>query len=414
MSWNERLSDAIYTSPSRRSIIFTYENVSKEINKKTTAFDYPDANGTYIQDLGHTGRKYPLRVIFWGDDCDLQANLFEEMLSEKGAGSLRHPLYGVVNVVPFGKITRRDDLKTAANQVIFQVTFWETIQNVLPISQDDINSLIEASLDDYNVSASNEFGKDIDLSSSVEKSTFKVTYEGILDTTKNGLEDIANAQADVKKQFDSIYDSIKKGIDILVDDPVTLGFQTVQLIQSPGRATGSIIARLNAYGNLIDQIITGDNAIKTKGFDSQNSNDFHTADIFASTYIAGAIVAVLNHEYETKTNAIRDAERILYKFDELTAWRDANFKSLDQIDTGEAYQKLQQSVALMAGFITELSFSLAQEKSVILDRDRTIIDLCGELYGVVDDQLDFMINSNNMSGDDIIELRRGQEIVYFL
>ena len=71
-------------------------------------------------------------------------------------------------------------------------------------------------------------------------------------------------------------------------------------------------------------------------------------------------------------------------------------------------------MALTAAFITELSFSLKQEKSIILDRNRTIIDLSAQLYGEVDPQLDFMITSNDLSGDEIIELPRGKEIVYFV
>jgi len=49
-----------------------------------------------------------------------------------------------------------------------------------------------------------------------------------------------------------------------------------------------------------------------------------------------------------------------------------------------------------------------------LSRDRTIIDLVGELYGNIDDELDFFINSNNLSGNEILELPKGKEIVYYV
>ena len=53
-------------------------------------------------------------------------------------------------------------------------------------------------------------------------------------------------------------------------------------------------------------------------------------------------------------------------------------------------------------------------RRVVLDRNRTIIDLAAELYGSVDDQLDFLINSNNLTGSEILELPRGREIVYYV
>ena len=106
MAWNERIREAAYTSPSGTRLLFSYENVAMSVDKKTAAFDFPDANGTYIQDLGHTGRKYALRMFFWGNDYDLEADAFEAALLEQGTGKLEHPIYGTKNVVPFGSIKR--------------------------------------------------------------------------------------------------------------------------------------------------------------------------------------------------------------------------------------------------------------------------------------------------------------------
>jgi len=61
-----------------------------------------------------------------------------------------------------------------------------------------------------------------------------------------------------------------------------------------------------------------------------------------------------------------------------------------------------------------LSFSLKQERSIVLDRARTIVDISAELYGEVDAQLDFLINSNNLSGSEILEVPKGREIVYYV
>ena len=74
MAWNDRIREAAYTSPGGDRITFAYENVRKTVDKKTTGFEFPDANGTFVQDLGHTGRRYPLRVFFWGDDYDQDAD----------------------------------------------------------------------------------------------------------------------------------------------------------------------------------------------------------------------------------------------------------------------------------------------------------------------------------------------------
>ena len=52
MAWQDRIVEAAYTSPSGERLTFDYENVSKSVEKKTTAFEFPDADGTFVQDLG--------------------------------------------------------------------------------------------------------------------------------------------------------------------------------------------------------------------------------------------------------------------------------------------------------------------------------------------------------------------------
>ncbi|MCK5643788.1 MAG: DNA circularization N-terminal domain-containing protein, partial [Gammaproteobacteria bacterium] len=80
MSWQDRLREAAYISPLGVRIVFDYENVSQSFQKRTTGFEFPDVDGTYVQDLGRSGRKYPLRVFFWGADYDVSAEGFEAAL----------------------------------------------------------------------------------------------------------------------------------------------------------------------------------------------------------------------------------------------------------------------------------------------------------------------------------------------
>ena len=246
------------------------------------------------------------------------------------------------------------------------------------------------------------------------RTSFKNNYTALLDGAQSGLQAVADVQDNVRTQFNAINDSINQGIDILVSDPLTLAFQTTQLIQSPARALTNIRARLNAYGDLANSIISGDGAVVSSGLDSKNSNKFHTDDVYASTYVTGSVVSTVNNQFITRSEALEAAEVILGQLEDVTNWRDENYKSLEQVDTGEAYQKLQEAVALCAGFLVEISFSLKQEHSIVLDRARTIIDLAAELYGEVDEQLDFLINTNNLSGSEILELPKGREIVYYV
>lgn len=413
-SWEDRiLLNGAYQPPDGNEFLtFKYEDVSYEISKKTTAFEFPNADGTYVQDLGSTGRRFPLRLFFWGANYDLDVKSFEEGLLQRGAGLLEHPMYGFVQVVPFGDIKRRDDLKTAANQCVLEVTFWETTGLSIFDANDDLPSSVQSSLDTFNTAVSEQFENTTSLSTAVEQATLRNEYDVIIKNVKQGLADVADTQDDVRKQFNAVYDSISTGLDVLIRQPLTLAIQTTILLQAPARAAASIKGKLSSYGGLLDQLIDGTAAVA--GFDSSISNTFHSKELSAMGVVSGSVVSGVSSEFSTRSEAISSASEVLTQLSELTAWRDENYTSLEQIDTGEAYSALLSAVSSVVGYLVELSFSLSMERRIVLDRNRSVIDLVAELYGEVDDRLDFFINSNELSGSEILELPLGREIVYYI
>ncbi len=410
MSWRERIQPAAYTSPGGTRTLFIYENVSRTSEKKTTAFEFPDVDGTFIQDLGVTGRRYPFRVIFSGDDYDQEAVKFEASLNERGAGRLEHPIYGNKVVVPTGSITRRDDLKTGANQAIIELSFWESINIIYPTGVIDPASSVLDGVTGFNDSMAGQFSA-IDLDSVGDQADFKSGFGALLDTAKSGLRTLADSQASISNQFNAVFNSISNGIDILVGDPLTLAFQTMIMLQAPARALTLFQARLDAYSNLLNSIIKSPDG----GVGSVSTlNGLTTGDLFASTYVASTVLSSVNNQFATKPDAINAAAAITEQLDELIVWRDNNFESLGEIDTGESYQSLLNVVALASGFLVDISFDLQQERRVILDRARNPIELTAELYGVVDAKLDFLIQSNALTGSEILEIPAGREIVYYV
>ena len=284
MTWNDRLREAAYVSPTGVRVQFSYEDVSKKISKRTSGFDFPDVNGTYVQDLGQSGRKLPLRIFFSGDDYDLETDAFEAALLERGSGRLEHPIYGVIDVVPFGDIGRRDDLVTAANQSIIEVTFWETLGSAYPAVEIDTKGIVIGSIEEFNQSASEQFEADIDLTEVARTAAFKEYYGRLTDTIQAGLTGVTTAT----KQLDAIKSSLDTGIDELVSDPITLALQTLALIQVPGQIVDSISAQLDAYGNLIsDTLDTGPYVEDVANpYGPLSSNNFHTALLSTCGYVS--------------------------------------------------------------------------------------------------------------------------------
>jgi len=415
MSWQKKLKQAAYISPLGFRTTFLYEDVAKSFDKKTTDFNFPASNDTYIQDFGRTGRKFPLRIFFSGDNYLKEALALEASIESVGVGRLEHPIYGTPNVVPFGEFRRRDDLKTAANQAIIEIVFWETIIEIFAGSITDLADLILKALDLYNEAASGQLNAEIILNKIIESSGFKTFYAGLVRGTLDSLNNIVATTPTVKKQFDLVSQSMLTDLESTQNPNVkVLGLQATTLVQLPARATGASISdRLNAFDNAFQKLVR-DETIQPPGYDNRIANEFFARDFYSATYLSGVVLSTINAEFITKKEALTAADFLLSLFNQWVEWRDANYAILSQNDTGDMYATLLESVTKAVGYIVSISFSLKTEKIIVLTENRSILDLVAELYGELDDKLDFFINTNNLSGSEILELPRGREIVYYI
>jgi prophage DNA circulation protein len=419
-TWADRLREAAYTSPRGTRIRFDYESVSRELDKRTTGFEFPGIDGAYVQDSGYSARKYPLRCYFWGNEHDRIATAFEAALCERGTGRLEHPLYGTFDVVPFGSITRRDDLKTEANQSVVEVTFWTTVGAVYPSGQASPKNEIEAALDGFDVAAAAQFVALMDLRGAVAQANTRSLIKRFLRDVSAAFDDVSSAVTTVNRAFRDLQQTVHFGLDVLVGQPLALAQQMTNLVRAPARAAVGIASRLEAYERLAMRIM---GSLATTGalystalpaLKRRQINALHTADLMAMGAVSGSVASALAADYRAKPDALAAADRLLTQLDQVVAWREARFRELAEVDPGTSYQALQHAVALTAGYLVEASFSLATERRIVLDRPRTIIDLAAELYGSVDDKLDLLIETNRLSGSEILELPRGRQIAYYV
>lgn len=404
MTWENRLREAAYTSPSGTRLTFQYEDVGRTVSVKGATFEFTDADGTFVQDLGRTGRRYPLRMFFSGADCDLQATAFEDALNERGQGTLEHPAYGSVLVVPFGDISRRDDLVSAANQAVLEVTFFQTNGLIYPSPVADTAGTVADQVAAAEEAQAQWFGAAFVESTATVLADLRSRYNAALNTASDILRPIADTVTGTQRAFDQIQTSITRGLDVLIGQPLTLAYQTIQLIKTPARISQQVGARLDAYSNLFQQYI---------GRPAENRTALYTRDLFASTTATATAQAAFSTTYTRRPEAVQAAEQLLAQLDVLAAWRDEQFAAQGEVDDGSSWQATQDLLATVAGALVDQSFDLAAERVLVLTSDRSIIDVCFEVYGSVDDKLDMLMADNDLSGDEIVELPRGRRIVYY-
>lgn len=417
-SWERRVKEGAYKSPLGVRVPFLFEQLSRETNKRTAKFEFNGLDGWYVQQNGYSGRDYPLRCLFTGKDHDLLASSFEEGLLERGVGKLEHPLYGTFDVVPTGTISRRNDLVEAANESVVEVTFSTTLAQIYPAGFGFPVSEILASIDGFNLAAALQLQNATSLASKVSQATGKATIKKVLGAVRSSLEEVSYYTAESRRAFDSQVRLINEGMDVLIGQPLLLAEQMLNLIQAPARALAGIADRLAGYAAFAESLLTRArrDGASTVGSDVQTQrNEFHLTDLAAMGAVSGAIISTTSRAgLRSRPAALQVAENVKARFDEVIEWREQRLAELGEFDEGASYQALQEASARASGYLVDLSFNLLPERRLVTDQATTPVNLCAQLYrSLSDERLQFLIDTNRLTGSEILEIPKGRTIVWY-
>ena len=108
------------------------------------------------------------------------------------------------------------------------------------------------------------------------------------------------------------------------------------------------------------------------------------------------------------------AGTIINLFEAVKEFDDTKVKTNSFVDTNSnMYFLLSDLVYKSVLLIINSSFALPMQRTIVLDRDRQLIELSAELYGSVD-YMDELIFENKLTADEIILLPMGKEITYYV
>lgn len=404
MSWQDRLQIAAYTSPSGTRFEFQYENLSIESDKKGGSFVFPDVDGQYIQDLGRAGRRFPFTIYFSGKDCDLNSDSFFAALEEKGIGTLEHPLYGSRKVVPTGSIQRQDNLISGANQVVFSITFSETIPDItFPASDLNEKSAIQESVAVLDQSISDQYAENLNITSESETAILQNDIIEKKDFVTESLDSLTQLNEDIANAQKTIGDSLNNSVLDLVIGPGGIADQILTLVNVPSNIVAPFDAYSGGYGGIIDSLTAEVN---------ETGNEYWNALLFVGGVFGSFVTATLNALFTNRPQAVEALEKIADLNDTIKTWMDDSLTALGLNDTGDIYSGLNDVFSKISGYLVRLSFDLPKKIYLTLTEDRNIIELVSEIYNDLD-KIDFFIQTNDLTSDEIELLPRGKQVVYF-
>lgn len=440
MAWTDDLLEAQYTSPSGKKFYFRWGDVSKETDLKTSSYTFPSKDGALIQSLGRGGRRFPLSCVFSGENCISEADSFEEGLEESGIGELQHPVYGVRKVVPTGSIKRTDNIVSGSNVSTVEVTFAETItESVMPDSKTSKDDAIAESSEVVEDMACDDFANSIAADNASEEIKLKETAKKSFITSFNGMEDSAQSLSANESLYQT-YQALKnQGLDFVnkigqdLNAPLNFARTLFNVVKLPSKIVTSLAKTVEGYTGLYASLLTafitdpvGINNVINQ-FNSTKLSLLATLTSFASalTGVAsstGEKVSSTEDESESagESTGFKNREEAIDAISSLDEIYDNYIEYVDKytgqdlfIDTSEIAYEIEKLIEETERYVLEIAFDLPTKRTIILGRDRQLLELLTELYGNLD-HIDEFIQDNNLNADELEVLPMGREVVYYV
>jgi hypothetical protein len=184
------------------------------------------------------------------------------------------------------------------------------------------------------------------------------------------------------------------------------------LINYPATIIQTIESRFKAFEEAFDNLINSF---------SGNKNQFEA--------VAGSIIAAMQLasstniglEYETRNKVLLQQEKLIEKYNECIAFLDS--LQTDRADSDDSYipnyygiSSLNVLVNLSISNLFEIAFNAKQEREYTLPEDSNVVLLTHKFYGLDknDVNLDKFILSNNIGLNELLNIRKGRKVIYYV
>lgn len=454
MAWTDEISEAVYTAPSGKRIVFGYDSaLSRSTPLKTAEHTFPDVDGAEIQSLGLGGKKFPMTAIFSGGDCLTLADAFEAALCERGYGTLEHPIYGKHTVVPTGTIERTDDLVSALNESRVKITFSETLTESLPLSELAAEDALDAAIDNYENAASTAFAGMI-VTSTVDD---EIQLQSVMTTQDNslfkGIAKLCEKSGDLKQkqslmqklnEFKMNVTNWVKKVDTLAVKAQEIATVVIKTARLPCEIAIGAMAKVEDYSSVLKDFLNnakkdpvGANAIKNQyaatstmvgamvaalsygvaksakeGASASGGSSGSLSSSGGSGNVAG--VQANAGKILSRGDVFAIADAVTAQFEIYKNYIDSQVAKNAFVDTGENYEAVLETVIKAVEMLHEVAFDLPMARTIKLGKDRQLFELLCELYGKQGfDRVDEFILDNGLNADEIELIPMGREVRYY-
>ena len=414
--WTQRVKESIkFESPSGSVFTALWVGNERSFEKKLGVFDAPNFDGAIIQDLGIGSDSYPLTIYFEGINHDKDAEAFYNALSsDRGPWIVDHPTKGKKRLQLVSCSEAIQPVENG-NNTVFEMS-WLRPGNVEEIAtSDNLFSKIISAVNAVQSAAVLAQQARSDLYSNIQSAIN--TYNRIAGLGDTILAEIAATNAILLDAYESARSALTGAIDNF--DPSKPDFTEINeaiydLISAPADLD-DFSQSFSMYDDFLESAI----ALPNTTIDAAATKEFSLIMLFLA--LAESTLAAT---FETRSEIVVALERLTDFYNELLHALDG---MQSEYNTGtinsqyfpqtENYQDIYNLYADAIRYLLLQFFNLSAEKRFFTDRGRSPIEITVTEYGTLgedDENYNLFIRSNKLTGNEILLLPPGREVVIYV
>lgn len=409
MSWIERIKNNIsITTGDGKVYSPQYVIGTKSVDYNVASFNFPHVGGTLVKRSQHQGTKFTLSLIFGGEFNIDDAYDFEISARDPRPWKISHPIYDKMTVQPTGLTID----STGLNVTKIDVPVLETITgDVLKFTRDPRDKTIQ------DVTTQQETAAAIFEDVVLDGGLLAQMLDDINVIHDQATDNLAIAQ-DKADEYTALLNKASSDIADGISSTFVIISSVQDLLMFPFEFFDSVKTKLAFFKKQIETLSGDLPAFSTP----EESMVFES---MAGTLVLGmvntAVASQITADYENAVDVVSVIETVLNSYNAyittLDGLQTANGGEVDSyMPDFESMNEMNSAVNYSVSNLFNIALNAAQERTIFLEDDSNVVTLTHRFYGMDADDttIDKFMANNNIGISEMLEIKKGRKITYYI
>jgi len=408
MSWKDNIDTSIEieTGDGKTYLpLYKIQGFEKEFNH--SVFEFPELSGSLVDRRLPKGIKFSLTVYFQGENHIEDFKAFNTSSNDRRPWKIYHPIKGNILAQP---IMMKDDssgLGITTVEIDLITTIKKKPPRISKVPQDEI----KFKTDNNGEAMGESFDERVGDMSPQNKDSLTSAVETVeengekLEKTQSQWDEFKNTVNTAKAEINNVIGEATSGIN-----------QTIAAISAPALFVDSVKERLANFEAQLDLLIANLGFLKTP----EDKIVFETTGGAVINAMVTTLVNPISGDYNNAVDVVSVSQTMTTAYNNYVA-------ALDEIQTDngsdpDAYipdytnsAGIEDVVNLALSNLLDIALTGQLERRLILKEDSNPLSLAHRFYGMKrEENLERFIDENNIGLNEILQLKKGREIVYYV